>query len=84
MKLLLVQVVQDHLLVLLQILTFNMANLVYPLLLVASLVQHQVVEAVLQMLHIMMLDLVVLVVVEVMVLLEAMEMEIQDTLVEQM
>tara|TARA_B100000287_G_C20000795_1_gene530486 strand:+ start:45 stop:299 length:255 start_codon:yes stop_codon:yes gene_type:complete len=84
MKLLLVQVVQDHLLVLLQILTFNMANLVYPLLLVASLVQHQVVEAVLQMLHIMLLDLVVLVVVEVMVLLEAMEMEIQDTLVEQM
>ena len=42
------------------------------------------VEVVLQTLHLMLLDLVVLVVVEVMVLLEAMDLEILDTLEPQM
>ena len=42
------------------------------------------VEVVLQMLHEILLDLVVLVVVEVMDNLEAQDLEILDTLVEQM
>jgi hypothetical protein len=60
-----------------------MVKMVYQLLLIASFLQHQVVEVVLQTLHLILLDLVVLVVVEVMVLLEEQELEILDTLVEQ-
>ena len=45
---------------------------------------HQVVEVVLQMLHEILPDLVVLVVEELMVAVEVQDLEILDTLVEQM
>ena len=73
----------DQLLALLQIPNTNMVEMVHQPLLIALLIQHQVVEVVLQMLHEMMPDLVVLVVVEVMEILEEQDLEILDILVEQ-